>query len=230
MTPSRATLRIGTWNLAGRWSDRHKAALAEADCDVWLLTEVRSDTALDGYQRHYSADRMAKDRHWAGLLIRHGLELDGWRPDPHPASAAATVEGITYCSSILPWRACGTQDPWEGSSCEAKTDAATRTLAIALPAGTTVWGGDWNHGLTGPERAGSRAGRDHINRTLDSLGLRSVTTELAHRIDGLRTIDHIAVPDQFNVQQVRRIDMTAAGKPLSDHDAYVVDSTVTQPL
>lgn len=230
MNPSPVTLRLGTWNLAGRWSHRHKAALAAADCDVWLLTEVRSDTALDGYQPHFSAGFMAKDRHWAGLLFRQGLEVEGWRPDPHPASAAATVEGITYCSSILPWRACGTQDPWKGDTCEAKTDATTQDLATALPAGTTVWGGDWNHALTGPERAGSPAGREHINRTLNSLRLRAVTTELAHRIDGLRTIDHLAVPEPFNVDQVRRIDMTADGKRLSDHDAYVVESAVTLPL
>lgn len=230
MNPARVTLRLGTWNLAGRWSERHKAALAAVDCDVWLLTEVRSDTAMDGYQPHFSAGFMATDRHWAGLLFRRGTEIDGWRPDPHPASAAATVEGITYCSSILPWRACGTKNPWIGGTCEAKTDAATRTIATALPAGTTVWGGDWNHGLSGPERAGSRAGRDHINRTLDSLELRAVTTELAHRIDGLRTIDHIAVPKDFNVQQVRRIEMTANGRPLSDHDAYVVEAIVALPL
>ncbi len=167
MNQPRVTLRIGTWNLAGRWSDRHEAALAAADCDVWLLTEVRFDTAIDGYQPHFSAGFMATDRHWAGLLFRQGLDVDGWDPDPHPASAAATVDGITYCSSILPWRSCGTQDPWEGETYEAKTAAATRDLATALPSATTVWGGDWNHALTGPERAGSRAGRDHINRTLD---------------------------------------------------------------
>lgn len=33
-------MRIGTWNLAGRWSLAHQSFLEDAECDVWLLTEV----------------------------------------------------------------------------------------------------------------------------------------------------------------------------------------------
>lgn len=32
-------MRIGTWNLAGRWSPDHRDHLLGADCDVWLPTE-----------------------------------------------------------------------------------------------------------------------------------------------------------------------------------------------
>ena len=43
-------MRIGTWNLGGRWGDQHRAFLRRRDCDVWLLTEVRTDVQLHGYQ------------------------------------------------------------------------------------------------------------------------------------------------------------------------------------
>ena len=42
-------MRIGTWNLAGRWSAHHAGLLLAADCDVWLLTEVNERTTLPGY-------------------------------------------------------------------------------------------------------------------------------------------------------------------------------------
>jgi hypothetical protein len=38
----------GTWNLAGRWSPRHRDVLAAADCDVWLLTEVAEVSSSPG--------------------------------------------------------------------------------------------------------------------------------------------------------------------------------------
>ena len=33
-------LRIGTWNLEGRWTADHLAFMVDLDCDVWLVTEV----------------------------------------------------------------------------------------------------------------------------------------------------------------------------------------------
>jgi hypothetical protein len=42
-------MRIGTWNLDGRWSDEHAKFLQRQDCNVWLLTEVRTDLDLLGY-------------------------------------------------------------------------------------------------------------------------------------------------------------------------------------
>lgn len=33
-------MRIGTWNLAGRWDARHLALIEAMDCDVLLLTEA----------------------------------------------------------------------------------------------------------------------------------------------------------------------------------------------
>ena len=54
------TMRIGTWNLAGRvWLPAHRELLTVQDCDVWLLTEVRADVDLPGYQAHLTAGEMA---------------------------------------------------------------------------------------------------------------------------------------------------------------------------
>ncbi|WP_267128537.1 MULTISPECIES: hypothetical protein [unclassified Nocardioides] len=39
-------MRIGTWNLAGRWDARHLALLEAMDCDVLLLTEVSERVRL----------------------------------------------------------------------------------------------------------------------------------------------------------------------------------------
>ena len=41
-------MRIGTWNLDGRWSPRHQHLLEDAECDVWLLTEVPTSFSLPG--------------------------------------------------------------------------------------------------------------------------------------------------------------------------------------
>jgi hypothetical protein len=35
-------MRIGTWNLAGRWDARHERLMRDQACDVWLVTEVRA--------------------------------------------------------------------------------------------------------------------------------------------------------------------------------------------
>ena len=59
-------VRIGTWNLAGRWSEHHAALLQEADCDVWLLTEVNERTDLPGFDLHFCRAAFAPKRRWAG--------------------------------------------------------------------------------------------------------------------------------------------------------------------
>jgi hypothetical protein len=73
-----------------------------------------------------------------------------------------------------------------------------------------VWGGDWNHALTGREHAGSIAGRASIASALTELGLVVPTTDLAHRIDGLLSIDHIAVPEGSDAV-ARRVSSRSAG-------------------
>lgn len=213
-------MRVGTWNLEGRWSQDHLALLAGQACDVWLLTEVREDTSMPGFTSHLTSATMAGRRHWAGIFSRNRLQP---LPDPHPASAAAIGLGAVWCSSILPWRTCGTE-PWgEGTSSE-KTSRALSQLTTALPSGDLVWGGDWNHAMKGPEYAGSLAGRTAIQEALASLQLNLATQDLPHALPGLFTIDHIAVPRNAQaIQAARVVAEDGRGKRLSDHDAYTTE-------
>ncbi|MGV8909452.1 MAG: hypothetical protein ACOH1Y_10755 [Propionicimonas sp.] len=210
-------MRIGTWNLAGRWSPQHLELLGAQECDVWLLTELRTGVSLPGYESHVTAGTMAIRRHWAGILCLGELQP---MPDPHPASAAALAFGQYWCSSILPWRSCGSA-PWgEGTSSE-KTRRALDQLIGSFPDTGLVWGGDWNHALHGREYTGSVAGRTAINAALVDLRLKVPTEYLPHRIPDVLSIDHIAVPESAKIHSTTRIiAQDAAGNRLSDHDAY----------
>lgn len=195
--------------------------MLEADCDVWLLTEVDERTSLPGYAIHATQSRMAARRHWAAVVSRLPMTSS---PDPHPASAAAQIGATTYISSILPWKACGSRPPWSGQRHAEKTANAVDDLLLGLRAArSVVWGGDWNHALSGKEYAGSQGGRHAILEALDLLGLDVPTSELPHRIDGLLSIDHIAVPHGWSTSATRLVAEHSDTR-LSDHDAYAVDA------
>jgi hypothetical protein len=214
-------LRIGTWNLEGRWGDDHLAFLLALDCDVLLLTEVSERLVVPGHALHLGTAVMAARRRWAGILVR-GDDLEPL-PDPHPASAMAASRGWCFCSSILPWKASGGGEPRVGDRHADRTGATIDTLLRSLPAKDLIWGGDWNHALTGREYAGSIGGRAHVTEAIHRLGVRVPTQELAHRIPELLTIDHIAVPARLPVVSAAQHRAEAHGKRLSDHDAYVVE-------
>lgn len=216
-------MRIGTWNLAGKWSDDHQALMLQGDCDVWLLTEVAERTRLPGYAMHLSQSRMAARRGWAGIASRLPMTS---RPDPHPASASAQIGATTYVSSVLPWRGCGARPPWVGTRHAEKTASTVADLLLHLrAAGSLVWGGDWNHALSGKEHAGSQGGRLEVLCALAELELVVPTSELARPIEGLLSIDHIAVRAGTRASATR-LEAVRAGTRLSDHDAYVVDAAL----
>ena len=219
-------MKIGTWNLAGRWSASHRKWLEDLDCDVWLLTEVSERCHVDGYAEHRGTASMAPGRNWASVFSRRSLDARP-DPDPHPASAAAIIGDTIFVSSILPWRGCGAVAPWEGPNHAARTAATVRPLVAAMWRGASVWGGDWNHALSQRETAGSRGGRKTILDAISELDLKVPTAALSHRIDGLLSIDHIAVPNSVNAWNAQRAPAEVAGKRLSDHDAYVVHVAMT---
>ena len=190
-------MRIGTWNPAGRWDARHLALIEAMDCDVLLLTEVSERVELPGHDLHLGSLLMSPKRRWAAVASRLPM-----RPmaDPHGASAMAEVEGLRFCSSILPWRGCGIRDPW---------------------------GGDWNHALSGQEWAGSVAGRRSVLETVERLELQVPTADSPHQIKDLLSIDHIAVPKSWVVSATRRFRAFVGETRISDHDAYVVESAAT---
>lgn len=202
--------------MAGRLAHGWQDFLLDGDCDVWLLTEVNESIELPGYQRHLGEARMAARRHWAGVYSRLPVQP---LTDPQVASAAAVVDGITYCSTILAWKGATDSAMWPGDRHVDKTTHTLGTLLEALPRKRLVWGGDWNHALSGFEGAGSMGGRQRVLAAVEELGLQVPTADLPHRLDGHLTIDHVAVPRDWMVTGAERI---AAGS-LSDHDCYVVD-------
>lgn len=213
-------MRIGTWNMQGRWDERHATLIRKQECDVWLLTEVSERLTIDGYVLHPTDAHMAQKRWWAAILSSEQLET---LPDPHPASALARVGNLQFCSSILPWRSCGTQPPWAGARHVDKTKAALDQLLLALPNTGLVWGGDWNHALREKEYAGSQGGRKHLLDAIASLQLKVPTTDLPHRLPGCLSIDHIALSQEAEIISAEPIDASDAGFRLSDHDAYVIE-------
>jgi len=215
-------MRIGTWNLDGCWDSRRERLMEQQRCDVWLLTEVKEDLEVDGYKPHLTEGWMVKAqrKRWAGILSREPLFK---LADPHPAGVLARVGEFHFCSSILPWRSSGGEPPWDGKTNAERTLAALNSLLGHLPQAGLIWGGDWNHAFSGPEVAGSLAGRKHIRDAVTKLQLKVPTEELPHHLPGLLTIDHIAVGEAVDVVSAKRIEASEDGRRLSDHDMYVVE-------
>jgi hypothetical protein len=211
-------VRIGTWNLEGRWDSRHLALIEAMDCHVLLLTEVREDVTIPGSNVHLSGLEMVQGRRFAAVATRLPMRP---LPDPHGASAMAELDGLRVCSSILPWRGCGTQAPWVGANTAEKTIAAVADVEANRP---MVWGGDWNHALSGREWAGSVAGRRSLLKTVELLGLQVPTAASPHQIEDLLSIDHIAVPNSWVVSATQRHRAFIGETRISDHDAYVIEA------
>ena len=98
-------MRIGTWNLAGKWSSEHLALLSRENCDAWLLTEVHAETCIPGMHAHHTSELMGPGKTWAAVFSN----ADGAapQPEPHRATALVHVDGYRLMSSVLPWRSCG---------------------------------------------------------------------------------------------------------------------------
>lgn len=186
-------MRIGTWNLDGRWSPRHQRLLAEAECDVWLLTEVPESLALSGGHLVRSDAMLGiGGKSWAAVWSN---QPSAKLPPVHPAAAPALCGDLLLFSCVLHWRGARPHWPDEGSTVAAMTLAALGRLGPSLISNehAVVWGGDWNHAMTGREHAGSMEGRGAIEALVATAGLVVTTVDAPHRIDGLLSIDHIAV-------------------------------------
>jgi hypothetical protein len=230
-----ALIRIGTWNLDNNWNSRHGNLLNGQKCDVWLLTEVNPKAEnpkgmIAGFHCHLSLGVLECGQHSAVLTRKALAPL----ADPHPASAAAIVDGITYWSTTLPW-ANATESFWVGACQGEKTEAAIQSLLKGSPKSDLVWGGDWNHALIGPQYGASAAGRSHLLAAIQTLRLQVPTAGLLARLAprsrriapkpgllsrGTYSIDHIAVPSTWITKSEARVMLATA---LSDHDAYVIE-------
>ena len=213
-------MKMGTWNMEGRGGATQTAFLLEQSCDVLLLTEVKDGWTLPGYSITEGGPDMGPGKRWAAIASREPLVPLGLDP-LHPTSVAAVVGGTTYVSSILPWAGSGGKAPWHGVDHAARVVNTLKVLAPFLQNQKhLVWGGDWNHSLSGPERAGSRAGRMDLLALVDDLGLCVPTAGLSHHLSGLLSIDHVAL--RGGAEDARRVAAAKDGKRLSDHDFYIV--------
>ena len=214
-------MRIGTWNLEGRWSADHAAFMQRAACDVWLLSIVQDAFALaDGETARSEA--MGDDVSWSAVWSAAGLEA---LEPTHPAVACARVGELLVCSSVLPWRNAAPYSDDDGDSVAAITRAAIAGVREAL-AGEheAIWGGGWNHGLFERENVGTLMGRRGIMALVGELGLQTPTARLPNSIAGIFSTDHIAVPAGWEVEDARRLIAESGGRRLTDNDAYVVET------
>jgi hypothetical protein len=209
-------VRIGTWNLEGKWSPEHLALLDREHCDVWLLTEVHVDAAIPGMQIHRTAELMGPRKTWAAVFSTVAADP---QPDPHRATALAHIYGLRFMTSVLPWRTCGPS--WLGSTLAEKQRATLDALRPHIDE-TTIWGGDWNQALEGSEYVGTRDGREQIIELIRMARLSVPTRSLSSASPGHRSIDHIAVPINWDVEGAYRVPAQVDGNRLSDHDAYVI--------
>ncbi len=96
---------------------------------------------------------MAPKRRWAAVASRLPASPE---PDPHGASAMVDTGGsaclLLHPAVALLWHA----RPWMGATSAEKTSAAVAAVEASAP---SVWGGDWNHALSGKQWTGSVAGR-----------------------------------------------------------------------
>ena len=142
-------------------------------------------------------------------------------PDPHPASAAALLEDMVVCASVLPWPLARDSWCWGPAERLTRMQETLAQLTDALEGRTTIWGGDWNQPLEGSLAGFSRAGRDAITASTEMLDLQVPTASLPARPLGQGSIDHLAVPRSWTVSGAGCVPVD---EHLSDHHAYWVEA------
>src|SRR5690349_8822661 len=93
-------MRIGTWNLAGRWTPSHLELLTREECEVWLLTEVHPKASIPGMQMHRTSAPMGERKTWAAICSN--ADVIPAESDPHWATVVVHMGGLRVVSSVLP--------------------------------------------------------------------------------------------------------------------------------
>jgi hypothetical protein len=212
-------VRIATWNMAADEVGGGRGFLASLCCEVLLLTEVPPDLQLTRYRLGFSKGVMVCGQVFAAVATR--ADPEGC-VHPHLASVASELGGTTFMASVLPWRSAQATDGFDGGSQGERTHGAVDAIAQRWPSTPVVWGGDWNHELSGRISAGSKIGREAILGVVRGRGMQVPTVVLGSE-RGFGSVNHIAVPDDWKVMSVERHVASSGGRRLSDHDAYVVE-------
>jgi hypothetical protein len=220
-------MRVATWNVEAKTDAAAVGLLLGLRADVLLLTEVHPALQVPGYRMtELREPTMLGGQHYAAVAARNDLELVRLTP-PAVTSAAARVGGITFVCSVLPWML-ATSSPYTGTTQAEQVEYAVDELVPWLhEQGELVWGGDWNHPLSGPLTGFTVRGRDRLLRAVDELGLTAHTgAELSQAgpRGRSRAIDHLA-----SRHPQGPVDVTP-GAPHSTHDAYVVELPLPRPL
>jgi endonuclease/exonuclease/phosphatase family metal-dependent hydrolase len=241
-------LIIGTWNLeayASRLSARGEQqtrALSQHDADLWFLTELHADWAIDGHSIHFAAPRPeAPETHrkaaistaWPMTPIpRRGNPVEG-RLSMARILEPSTDETILAVCSVLPWR--GATPRWRDLLDRDVTfaDVFVHVLDYVVnriheerrDGEAVIWGGDFNQALAGRDYVGSNAGRAALASAFEDLKLQVPTMFLPAHIEAHPAIDHIAVPVTWELQGAPQVHRPFHGpRPLSDHALYVVEA------
>lgn len=91
-------MRIGTWNLAGRWDARHRTLLETMDCDALLLTEVSERLKLQVPTA--SSPHQIKDL----LSIDHIAVPQVWVAEPHNGIGPSSGRPAFPTTTRMSWR------------------------------------------------------------------------------------------------------------------------------
>ena len=209
---------IGTWNLAGRWSMDHARVIEDADCDIWLLTDVPSRASVAGYHQHLSAGRHGASAHWSGVLSRLAAE-----PVRHhsPTATVLSIADIVIASTVLPWPEPHEDEPWEGDSHAERYATALTETGDLLLGHIPIWGGTWNQPLMGNIIGYSRQAQDALEAFLTVHDLQVPTRDLLGR-QRQYTTDHVAVPASWTVLASGKVEVDPG---LSPYDLFCVEAT-----
>lgn len=229
-------MKIGTWNLQqaspkGLKGQAQAAFLAGQQADLSMLTEVHEAFVLPDHEAVVLSPGHLPNKprlRWAGISSRWSLSDCGPRHQGLALGRAETPSGsLPVASSVMPWRGARTSWPGDPDASHAVRFADTLNrhrdeIQQARQADEpVVWGGDFNQALSGQEVAGSMAGRQLLLEAFASGRLSCATSELGHLSQGYYSIDHIAVPAAWAVDDLaRHVSLGSEGKLLSDHACY----------
>lgn len=211
---------IGTWNLAGRWSMDHARVIEDADCDIWLLTDVPARVSVGGYHQHLSAARHGEATHWSGVLSR--LAAETVRHDS-PTATVLSIADIAIVSTVLPWPEPHEDEPWEGDSHAERYAAALAETGELLRGHIPIWGGTWNQPLMGNIIGYSRQAQEALEAFLVAHELQVPTRDLLGR-QRQYTTDHVAVPVSWTVIASGKVEVDPS---LSPYDLFCVEAAPT---
>jgi hypothetical protein len=237
-------VRIGTWNLdrcpspTSEKGQEVGARLDELKSDLWLLTEVHRDwdprggTFVASPRRSFDPDA---PKRWAGIetsLPLTAIPSQGEHPGEEGlVLARVEVDGrdVLVACSVLPWR--GAERYWsdlpDGQVAQFDSVLQNHVERIRTERREDeplIWGGDFNQALQRPVYGGTVEGMTALQSAFESLGLLALTADAEHRNGHMRSIDHLAVSEQFTAgpADTHRLSWSD-GRDLSDHAAYTAD-------